>query len=50
MMLTRQRIVLALIDEEPGRTISRLKLVKLCFLLAHVWKSAPQPRKYGRST
>jgi len=45
-MLTRQRIVLALIDREPGRAISRLKLVKLCFLLAQAWKDAPPAAVY----
>lgn len=45
-MLTRQRIVLALIDGEPGRVISRLKLVKQCFLLAQAWKDAPPAAIY----
>jgi hypothetical protein len=53
-MLLRQKILLALIEGEPGHTISRLKLVKLCFLLNREWPNAPAaaiyeflPYKYG---
>ena len=45
-MLTRHRIVLALVEGEPGQVISRLKLVKLCFLLAQAWKDAPSAAVY----
>ena len=53
-MLLRQKILLALIEGEPGQTISRLKLVKLCFMLNREWQNAPSaavyeflPYKYG---
>ena len=53
-MFLRQKILLSLIESEPGQTISRLKLVKLCFLLNREWKNAPSgavyeflPYKYG---
>ena len=38
-MLERQKIILALTDGEPNHRISRLKLVKLCFLIAQEWRA-----------
>lgn len=53
-MFLRQKILLALVEGEPGQSISRLKLVKLCFLLNREWRDAPSagiyeflPYKYG---
>jgi len=45
-MIEREKILLSLIENAPDRKMSRLQLVKLCFLIAQTWQKPTSTSVY----